>query len=79
MMEKFISEHAYLWYFANTALIVLTAWAIKRLIGDAAATLAKACKSIDDLYAKYNDHEHRLSHIEGEHSVFSKLGNHGGQ
>jgi len=42
-------------------------------------TLIKIDRNSDDLYTKYNDHEHRLSGLEGEHKVLSQYhrANHG--
>ena len=37
-----------------------------------ARTLTKIDRNQDDLYIKYNDHEHRLSGLEGEHNVLAK-------
>ena len=38
-------------------------------------TLIKIDRNSDDLYTKYNDHEHRLSGLEGEHKVLARFHN----
>ncbi len=39
-------------------------------------TLRSLDKNQADLYEKYDNHESRLSHIEGEHKVFTQKGRH---
>lgn len=83
-MDKFIAEHSYMFYIANTILILLIGWLVRKLFASildewkqaihaAKKDIEKACNSITDLYNKYNDHEHRLSNIEGEHRVLSQI------
>lgn len=82
-MDKFILEHAWLFYLLNTLLIILVGWLVRALfqrileewqtaMTDIRTDIERSCGGITDLYNKYNDHEHRLSHIEGEHTILSK-------
>ena len=51
----------------------VVAWLVKRVSDRAMAAFDKVGESVSDLYSKYNDHEHRLSSIEGEHRIFTQV------
>ena len=73
-MEQYIAQHGYLFYMVALALAGIVAWFIKRSVD----AMDKIGDSVSDLYDKYNDHEHRLSSIEGEHRIFTQIKGHGG-
>jgi hypothetical protein len=76
-MDQFVGQNPYLFYAIAVALALVVAWFIRKYFQDNINALREVTGSISDLYAKYNNHETRLSHLEGEHKVFSKLKGHG--
>lgn len=76
-MEQYVSQHGWLFYMIAIGLAGVVVWFIKRVADSCVKAIDKVGESVSDLYAKYNDHEHRLSHIEGEHRIFTTLKGHG--
>lgn len=76
-MEHYISQNAWLLYAVTVVLGLVVAFFIRKYFNDNIKALQDISGSISDLYDKYNNIEHRLSTIEGEHKVFSTL-KHGG-
>ena len=76
-MEHYISQNAWLLYAVTVILGLVVAFFIRKYFNDNIKALQDISGSIVDLYSKYNNIEHRLSTIEGEHKVFSTM-KHGG-
>lgn len=76
-MEHYISQNAWLLYAVTVILGLVVAFFIRKYFNDNIKALQDISGSISDLYDKYNNIEHRLSTIEGEHKVLSTL-KHGG-
>ena len=72
-MEAYISQHGWLFYMVAIGLAGIVGFFIKRVADSCVAAIDKVGESVSDLYAKYNDHEHRLSNIEGEHRIYTQV------
>lgn len=72
-MDKFWIEHVYLLYLCTVGAFGIACYFVKRWFEANLKILAGMQVNIKDLYDKYNNHEHRLSELEGEHKVYSKL------
>jgi len=72
-LENYIAQHGWLFYFFAVFLASVVAWLVKRVADRAMDAFDKVGASVSDLYNKYNDHEHRLSSIEGEHRIFTQV------
>lgn len=70
-MEQYIAQHGWLFYMIAIFLAGVVAFFIKRIADSCVSAIDKVGESVSDLYDKYNDHEHRLSSIEGEHKIFT--------
>lgn len=75
-MERFWFEHSYLLYLAVLGLFFICSYLLRRMFRIHEDNMTKICSSVSDLYDKYNNHETRLAHIEGEHKVFTARGVH---
>ena len=76
-MEQFVAQHNWLFYIVTIVLGLIVAFFIRKYFNDNIKALQDISGSIADLYAKYNNLEHRLSTIEGEHKVFTRVKGHG--
>lgn len=76
-MEHFVTQNSWLFYGITVILALVVAFFIRKYFNDNIKALQDISGSISDLYDKYNNIEHRLSTIEGEHKVFSRLKGHG--
>jgi len=72
-MEQYVSQHGWLFYLIALALAGVVGWLIKRFVDSGVNTMKDISNSVSDLYGKYNNHEHRLSTIEGEHRIFTQI------
>ena len=77
-MDQFVSGHPYLLFIMVIVVGLVVAFFIRQLFRGNLDALEKITESVSDLYNKYNDHETRLSHLEGEHKIFSQI-KHGGK
>jgi hypothetical protein len=77
-MDQFVTGHPYLFYAIVVILGFIVAFFIRQWFRGNLDALEKITESVSDLYNKYNDHETRLSHLEGEHKIFSQI-KHGGK
>ena len=64
-MDRFWIEHSYLLYVLVIGLFALVGFLLRKIINSGVS-------AIDDLYDKYNNHEGRISHIEGQLDVTPK-------
>ena len=69
-MDTFWTQHSYLLYLAMLGLFALCCYLLKHLFSVHENKLIEICSGVTDLYDKYNNHEYRLSHLEGEHKVY---------
>lgn len=76
-MEQFVTQYSWLLYTSTGILGLVVAFFIRKYFNDNIKALQDISGSIADLYNKYNNIEHRLSTIEGEHKVFTRVKGHG--
>ena len=76
-MDNFVAQHPWLFYAITVVLGLVVAWFIRQWFSQSIKALAEITASVSDLYNKYNNIEHRLSTIEGEHNVLSRRKGHG--